>query len=236
MILLAACYTLFNFRYFSFKDEERRQIMCARQNQAMFLNHLLAYLIIYLKTEDLRVVAFYLAQVSEQFQRSRNVASYFNRDPFSLEKRVKPSDPLYKLRFAEEMSRLESDMRHAADPNVRAESMLRYARGMQNSVGDNCWVLTSYYRGEWYGYPFYGQNQRRLAEEIVAESRKLKEKAFSLFTDDERAAKAYQDWCMWATAVKKYPDTKTSKRIRGHCDNLVDYQLSPSLAYRDRYD
>ena len=63
MILLAACYTLFNFRYFSFKDEERRQIMCARQNQAMFLNHLLAYLIIYLKTEDLRVVAFYLAQV-----------------------------------------------------------------------------------------------------------------------------------------------------------------------------
>ena len=180
--------------------------------------------------------AFYLAQVSEQFQRSRNVASYFNRDPFPLEKRVKQSDPLYKLRFAEEMSRLESDMRHAADPNVRAESMLRYARGMQNSVGDNCWVLTSYYRGEWYGYPFYGQNQRRLAEEIVAESRKLKEKAFSLFTDDERAAKAYQDWCMWATAVKKYPDTKTSKRIRGHCDNLVDYQLSPSLAYRDRYD
>ena len=58
-------------------------------------------------------------------------------------------------------------MRHAADPNVRAESMLRYARGMQNSVGDNCWVLTSYYRGEWYGYPFYGQNQRRLAEEVT---------------------------------------------------------------------
>lgn len=63
MILLAACYTLFNFRFFSFPDEERRNIMCARQNQAMFLNHLLAYLIIYLKTEDVRVGAFYLAQV-----------------------------------------------------------------------------------------------------------------------------------------------------------------------------
>lgn len=62
MILLAACYTLFNFRFFAFKDEERRNLMCARQNQAMFLNHLLAYLVIYLKTEETRVIYFYLAQ------------------------------------------------------------------------------------------------------------------------------------------------------------------------------
>lgn len=63
MILLIACYTFFNFRFFSFTDLERKRIVCSRQNQAMFLIHLLAYLIIYLKTEDERVLAFYGAQV-----------------------------------------------------------------------------------------------------------------------------------------------------------------------------
>lgn len=63
MILLLACYTFFNFRFFSYPDEERKRMMCARQNQAMFLIHLLAYLIIYLKTDDERVLLFYGAQV-----------------------------------------------------------------------------------------------------------------------------------------------------------------------------
>ncbi len=63
MILLIACYTFFNFRFFSFPDLERKRIMCGRQNQAMFLIHLLAYLIIYLKTENEQVLVFYGAQV-----------------------------------------------------------------------------------------------------------------------------------------------------------------------------
>ncbi|MDO5416509.1 MAG: FtsW/RodA/SpoVE family cell cycle protein [Lachnospiraceae bacterium] len=63
MILLIACYTFFNFRFFSFPDLERKRMVCARQNQAMFLIHLLAYLIIYLKSEDDRVLIFYAAQV-----------------------------------------------------------------------------------------------------------------------------------------------------------------------------
>lgn len=63
MILLIACYTFFNFRFFAFPDLERKRIVCSRQNQAMFLIHLLAYLIIYLKTEDEQVLAFYGAQV-----------------------------------------------------------------------------------------------------------------------------------------------------------------------------
>lgn len=42
---------------------ERKRVMCARQNQAMFMIHLLAYLIIYLKTRDERVLIFYVAQV-----------------------------------------------------------------------------------------------------------------------------------------------------------------------------
>lgn len=63
MILLMACYTYFNFRFFSFQDIWKKRAICARQNQAMFLLHLLAYLIIYLKTEEVRVLFFYAAQV-----------------------------------------------------------------------------------------------------------------------------------------------------------------------------
>ena len=63
MILLIAFYTFFNFRFFSLPDLKRKRVICARQNQAMFLMHLLAYLIIYLKTGELRVLVFYAAQV-----------------------------------------------------------------------------------------------------------------------------------------------------------------------------
>lgn len=57
------CYTYFNFRFFSFRDLWKKRAVCARQNQAMFLMHLLAYLIIYLKTEDVKILLFYAAQV-----------------------------------------------------------------------------------------------------------------------------------------------------------------------------
>ena len=63
MILLIAFYTFFNFRFFSLPDLKRKRVICARQNQAMFLIHLLAYVIIYLKTEDEKILVFYGAQV-----------------------------------------------------------------------------------------------------------------------------------------------------------------------------
>lgn len=176
--------------------------------------------------------AFYLSHVSEHFQRSRNVVSYY--DPFTLGKRSKQPDPFYKLHFAREMSRLEDNMRYAKDPNVRAESMLRYALGMQNSVGERCWGLTSYYRGFFECYPFHSQYQHKLVNKIITESEKLKKIAFTLFTDDERAAKAYQDWCMWKSAITKYPNTEIAKLIRGQCDKLTDYQLSPTISCKFR--
>ena len=52
MILLMAIYTYANFRFFSFPDLERKRKVCARQNRVMFLLHFLAYLVMYLKTED----------------------------------------------------------------------------------------------------------------------------------------------------------------------------------------
>lgn len=63
MILLIALYTYLNFRFFSFPDETRKRKICRRQNFAMFLIHLLAYLIIWLETEDEKMLVFYVAQV-----------------------------------------------------------------------------------------------------------------------------------------------------------------------------
>lgn len=64
MILLMAFYTYFNFRFFSYQDPEDQKVVCRHQNQAMFLIHLLAFLVIYLKSQEEYVIAFYLAQVA----------------------------------------------------------------------------------------------------------------------------------------------------------------------------
>lgn len=63
MILMMALYTYLNFRFFSYRDEFRQKKVCRRQNLIMFLIHLLAYGILWLETEDERILVFYLAQV-----------------------------------------------------------------------------------------------------------------------------------------------------------------------------
>ena len=59
-----AFYTYFNFRFFSYQDPEDQKVVCRHQNQAMFLIHLLAFLVIYLKSQEEYVIAFYLAQAA----------------------------------------------------------------------------------------------------------------------------------------------------------------------------
>lgn len=63
MILLIALYTYWNFSYFRFREEWRQNRVCGRQNAALFLMHFLAYVILFLKSEDERMILFYLAQV-----------------------------------------------------------------------------------------------------------------------------------------------------------------------------
>ena len=63
MILLIAAYTYLNFSYFRFHEERKQRRVCRKQNAAMFILHFLANLILYLKSEDERIVLFYLAQV-----------------------------------------------------------------------------------------------------------------------------------------------------------------------------
>lgn len=63
MIFLIAIYTYLNFRYFGVKDEKKLKI-CQKQNIAMFTIHFLAYLIIFLMTGDVKMIAFYVVQVA----------------------------------------------------------------------------------------------------------------------------------------------------------------------------
>lgn len=63
MILLIAVYTFWNFSYFRFADEEWQNRICIRQNAVMLALHFLAYLILFLKSQDERMILFYLAQL-----------------------------------------------------------------------------------------------------------------------------------------------------------------------------
>lgn len=62
MILLIAIYTYYNFRFFAMPDEAGRKKVCRLQNVAMFLIHILAYAVIYLRTEDEKTLMFFGAQ------------------------------------------------------------------------------------------------------------------------------------------------------------------------------
>ena len=63
LILLIAAYTYWNFSYFRFRDPWQQGRVCVRQDVAMFLLHFVAYAVLFLKSEDERVILFYLAQV-----------------------------------------------------------------------------------------------------------------------------------------------------------------------------
>lgn len=61
IFLLIAMYTYWNFRYFGVK-EEKKNILSRRQNRLMYLLHFLAYGVMFLKTEDVKLLVFYVAQ------------------------------------------------------------------------------------------------------------------------------------------------------------------------------
>lgn len=63
MILLIAIYTYYNFRFFGIRDEWEKRRLCRLQNVVMVLIHTLAYLIIYLRTEDEKTLIFFGAQL-----------------------------------------------------------------------------------------------------------------------------------------------------------------------------
>lgn len=63
MSVLILIYTYYNFSYFRAKNPQRQKRVCNRQLVMLFMLHLTAYLVIYLKTDKDAVMVFYLAQL-----------------------------------------------------------------------------------------------------------------------------------------------------------------------------
>ena len=62
MILLAAIYTYYNFRYFSYDDREERDSLCRNQVILMFLILILADTVAWVRTQDMELMALCGAQ------------------------------------------------------------------------------------------------------------------------------------------------------------------------------
>lgn len=63
IILLIIMYTYMCFAVLGYRDMYKKHDTLIRQNVIMFLFHLIAFMVLYLETEDIRVAGFYLAQV-----------------------------------------------------------------------------------------------------------------------------------------------------------------------------
>lgn len=63
IITIIIMYTYLCFSIFGYHDIEKKKGMLRRQNVLMYLFHLMAFIIMYLETEDIKVAAFYLMQV-----------------------------------------------------------------------------------------------------------------------------------------------------------------------------
>lgn len=63
IIVIIIMYTYLCFTIFGYHDVEKKQSMLRRQNVLMFMLHLITFLVMYLEMEDIKIAAFYLAQV-----------------------------------------------------------------------------------------------------------------------------------------------------------------------------
>ncbi len=63
MILLITMYTYLCFSIFGYSDPDRQKSMLRRQNILMYMIHIIAFLVMYLQKEDVKILAFYVIQV-----------------------------------------------------------------------------------------------------------------------------------------------------------------------------
>lgn len=63
MIICIAIYTYLCFAVFGYADEYKKRKLLRRQNRLMFSIHFMAYLVLYLKMDEVKVIVFYFVQV-----------------------------------------------------------------------------------------------------------------------------------------------------------------------------
>ncbi|MDO5395677.1 MAG: hypothetical protein Q4F07_06910 [Bacteroidales bacterium] len=208
--------------------------------EADYINEIVGTL--YLREMNYEKASEWLAKVSEDYQSRTNIAKegYFNLDPFryqyNQEQLISDSSD-YKLRFAQEMVRLENLINSDAEVNRKADAKIRYAIGLRNSFVI-CWYLTQYgynlgYESDYKNnyWPSYSSIDRKgfkgndFAQNAYKKVDALMEEAIEEFTDPEKAAQAQLEMMNYATLMVQYPTTKAAEYIRTRCDNYYDYAL-----------
>ena len=63
MIIFITMYTYLCFNIFGYYDPDKKKRMLRKQNVLMFTIHMIAFVVMYLETEDIKMFAFYLMQV-----------------------------------------------------------------------------------------------------------------------------------------------------------------------------
>lgn len=63
IILLITMYTFLCFSIFGYQDPNKKRQLLRQQNVLMFMMHIVAFVVMYLETEDVKMLIFYLAQV-----------------------------------------------------------------------------------------------------------------------------------------------------------------------------
>lgn len=197
---------------------------------------------LYLREMNYNKASKWLAKVSSDYQNRMNIAKdgYFRLDPFryQCDKKHFLSDTTdYKLKFAQEMERLERMINSDVEANRKAEAKIRYAIGLRNSFG-KCWYLTTYEYNmglsteeEWRNWEWHTSSDREGFKDNTNAQRAYKkvdalmDEAIAEFTDSEKAAQAQLEMMNYATLIKQYPNTKAAAHIRSRCDNYYDYAL-----------
>lgn len=197
---------------------------------------------LYLREMNYEKASEWLSKVSQNYQQRTNIAKegYFKLDPFryQVDKKHFINDSHdYKLRFAQEMCRLENMIQSDAEPNRKADAKIRFATGLRNSFG-RCWYLTDYEYllgdnecenwQDWEVYPSSckeGFSKNAYAQSAYQRVGKLMDEALSEYTDQELAAKAQFDMMNFKSIMEKYPTTQIAAHVRSRCDNYYDYSL-----------
>ena len=63
MIVLMTVYTYLCFSIFGYQNPDKKKRMLKRQNWIMFMIHIVAFMVMYLETDDMKILVFYLMQV-----------------------------------------------------------------------------------------------------------------------------------------------------------------------------
>lgn len=188
---------------------------------------------LYMREMNYDKAAYWLSKVSTDYQARTNIAKegYFKLNPFKyqVDKKHYLSDTQdYKLRFAQEMMRLEKMMKSDAEPNRKADCKIRYAIGLRNSFG-RCWYLTEYRYDMEYSSGTNGQNWRfgnnPYAQKAYHRVDTLMEEAIAEYTTPEQAAQAQLEMMNYKTIIAQYPDTRVAAFVRSRCDNFYDYSI-----------